>query len=434
MKLSLRSDQFQKILLGVLIFSLFFPIRKVVLTNFSHVTGQFSDFTTFSLYLSDILILIIGVYSYFYDRKAILDRRYLNAVLTIVLITILLNLSQILPFNLYFLAKIIELYILYESIRRLLTPALGKFSIKLFVWLASIQVLIATAQFYLQRSLGLGLLHESVLSRTLPGVAKLVVHGEIFIRGYGTFPHPNLLAAFLFSSIFFAGYLAKSEAVIWRKVLYLSAIILLAFGLFLTFSRAALLTLPIGLLIFFFCLFWKKVFDKSWFPILGALIFSAALSILILRPYLATRGTISDEAVAARTFYNKIGLEMIKARPLQGFGPGTSLLHMEQFAPRPMKTWEIQPIHNYYLLAATELGIVGAAALIYILLSHLWRLYKKFLRERGSENKIYQALLISIFAGFLVLMLFDHYFYTLQQGQILLWLVLGLMGAELSKE
>ena len=47
-----------------------------------------------------------------------------------------------------------------------------------------------------------------------------------------------------------------------------------------------------------------------------------------------------------------------------------------------------------------------------------------------NEIYIYRVILLSVFAAILILMQFDHYFYTLQQTQLLLWAILGMLTAE----
>jgi O-antigen ligase len=94
-----------------------------------------------------------------------------------------------------------------------------------------------------------------------------------------------------------------------------------------------------------------------------------------------------------------------------------------------LKPWEIQPIHNYFLLAAAELGIVGAIILIYLFISYLKNLF--LLVWNKNTFSIYRLSLLCILIGYLILMFFDHYFYTIEQTQILLWMVLGLVAAEI---
>jgi hypothetical protein len=45
--------------------------------------------------------------------------------------------------------------------------------------------------------------------------------------------------------------------------------------------------------------------------------------------------------------------------------------------------------------------------------------------EKRNKTIILQVGLISILVGYLFIGLFDHYYWTLQQGQLVLWLVFG---------
>lgn len=152
---------------------------------------------------------------------------------------------------------------------------------------------------------------------------------------------------------------------------------------------------------------------------------------------------------------------MAEANPIFGVGLGESLLHMEQYLPatnfsyqkdvnlneqshagfqqttnnnpkleagehKTLAPWDKQPPHNYFIIAAAEMGIPGMIILIWFFLVNLLRLLKKI---RGQPSP-YLFSLLSILLCFLILMQFDHYFYTLNQTQLLLWIILGLIMAE----
>ncbi|MBI2074766.1 MAG: hypothetical protein HYT83_02925, partial [Candidatus Levybacteria bacterium] len=73
-----------------------------------------------------------------------------------------------------------------------------------------------------------------------------------------------------------------------------------------------------------------------------------------------------------------------------------------------------QPVHNIFLLIAAETGIVG-------LTFFLWFLLKTFKKNQFQTSDFK----FQILAMVLILGLFDHYFLTLQQGQLLFAFVLG---------
>jgi hypothetical protein len=66
---------------------------------------------------------------------------------------------------------------------------------------AFFQSLVAILQFIWQKSLGLTFLKESAFSVYDPGVAKVLINGDVFVRSYGFFPHPNVLGGFLAVSL-----------------------------------------------------------------------------------------------------------------------------------------------------------------------------------------------------------------------------------------
>lgn len=69
------------------------------------------------------------------------------------------------------------------------------------VGISVIQSIIAINQVIIQKSVGLGALRESFISPSLPGVAKVILGGDKYIRAYGLMPHPNILGGFLLFSI-----------------------------------------------------------------------------------------------------------------------------------------------------------------------------------------------------------------------------------------
>jgi hypothetical protein len=64
-----------------------------------------------------------------------------------------------------------------------------------------IQAIIGIIQFFLQKSIGLFWLRESLISPDILGVAKVILNGEKYVRAYGLMPHPNVLGGFLLFSV-----------------------------------------------------------------------------------------------------------------------------------------------------------------------------------------------------------------------------------------
>ncbi len=420
------------------IFSLFFPIRTVLFSKYSYILGQFSDFTTIYLYLSDILLVFLLILSLFLV-KSLISRENLNLYIpkSIFALVFWLIFEYLLRYrtnnavsSLYF-AKFLEAIVAYGTMYLIFrkTPIKSLFLI-IFAIFGIIQSIISILQFWLQKPLGLFKLGEQHLDVLVPGFAKIIANGKVYLRGYGTFPHPNVLSAFLVVSALILVYLLQNSQTRKQIVLYGTGLLITILGLFSTFSRAGLLGLICGLAIYFGYFTLNKTI---WTNAKTALLITLAglvVSFFIFVPFLKNRVTIIDTATQERIVYAKAGFKMLKTHPLVGMGLGESLLHMKQFSDADLKPWQIQPIHNYFLLVAAEIGVIGALIIIWVIISHLASLIKKL----KTNFTIYDLLLTAILVSFIVLMQFDHYFYTLQQTQMLLWIILGAISAEFPKK
>ena len=417
------------------LFSLFFPIRYVFPTKSAYLIGVYSDFTAYSLYLSDIFLIVTwffcflprGVNNFF----QIIKESWLGLLLIWLVLAVLWHSTNEVNLNIWYSLKYAEFIVAYGTFFYLFS----KTSIKLrflqfFAFFSTFEGLLAIYQFISQKSLGLYKIGEGHLSKAITGVSKIVSGGTTYIRGYGTFPHPNLLSAFLVIGLLICVYLLLQAKNSISKTFLSLAILLNTFGLAVSFSRAGYLAYAIGLLIFFGYLFYmepvKKISHISKHLRLAAAVtvLSIIIALIAFRPFLLTRATVTDDSSLQRIFYAKIALRIIKDHPVFGLGIGESILHMQEYSPIKLWTYQIQPIHNYFFLAGAELGIPGMLILVWIFLSHLWGLIK-------SKLTTYNLLLTTILICILVLMQFDHYFYTLQQTQMLLWLMLAIIGAQI---
>lgn len=449
----LSSQLFLKTLLFLFLFSLFFPIRHVFFNKYAYSIGQYLDFTSFSLYLSDILIVLLALYAVFNQKQA-----FFKSILPLkwLILWILLVGAIFLPKNpttdSYFLLKWLEFFVAYGTILILAQKIPIKLWLfRVFLGFTTIQSLIALWQFQTQSFIGLNRLGEQLLSPKLVGFAKIIVNNVPYVRGYGTFPHPNPLSAFLVAGVLISVYFLSISEEKLQKITYSTLILVNLIGLTTTFSRAAFAALFLGLMIYFGGLLLLKLRGgsaserrsnlnlnerlprpsaaleaRNFKLTLIVLCLGIFANLIIFKPFLLSRATITDSASLARIFYAKVGLKMIEYNPVFGVGMGESILQMNKHSPIHLEPWDIQPIHNYFLLAAAELGIIGALILVWIILKHLIKLLKLPLTT-------YDLLLIAIFSSFLLLMQFDHYFYTLQQTQLLLWVVLGMIAAEVRR-
>ena len=162
----------------------------------------------------------------------------------------------------------------------------------------------------------------------------------------------------------------------------------------------------------------------------------------------------SNYAFNDRIFYNNVSRETISENFIFGSGPGTFIFQINSYLTKnninqKLEPWQYQPAHNFYLLIISEIGIIGfviftlfIAKIIIFNLNIIKKSPNKRFSLTNNSNNIsivsretisknlspgLNYYLLAIFASFLFIGLFDHYFWTLQQGRLIFWLILGLM-------
>jgi len=114
---------------------------------------------------------------------------------------------------------------------------------------------------------------------------------------------------------------------------------------------------------------------------------------------------------------------MIRQHPLTGVGMGSFVIELANTA---VPGAPIEPVHNMFLLVASELGAAGLILILSLFISIALNIFK---------TKSPQAILASAtLIGLAVISLFDHYLWTLAPGRIMLGLALGLWAGQITHE
>ncbi|MBI4038660.1 O-antigen ligase family protein [Candidatus Daviesbacteria bacterium] len=281
--------------------------------------------------------------------------------------------------------------------------ASSKFKTRNLFWLLSLAVigesLLGILQFFKGGTLGLWILGERSFSLTTPAIAKFDFYGREFLRPYATFPHPNLLAAFLIITL---TVLLPIRMTVARMAVFLAAVVIL-----LTVSRAAIVA---GLMSSLF-LFKKR----------GRILL--ILTVLILSPVLFTRfsSLIDYDSLTfiRREQLSKIAISLWLKSPILGVGLNNFIPQASDLLLAGPSRF-LQPVHNIFLLALAETGMLGFLGLLGMFGFPILRLVK-------LPTKNYQLKTIfSVWGVIIFLGLFDHYFLSLPQGYRLLFLIWGL--------
>jgi len=394
----------------------------------------FIEWNAISLYVTDLLfagLLVLWARRARW-KKPQLDRIDAGALLLVVAAGLSVLGSTHQATSLYQWTKLIEGMILFWYVRYY---ALARFSrirsLEAFLAGSVLQSIIAIAQFVRQMDGGLWFLGESILSPHLKGIASFYVSSrEKIIRAYGTTPHPNILATYLALAII--GYWYYFLTVLKRReALYasLAGYALLLFAFLMTFSRTvifgwALASAVIWAIIFFHPKARLLLRERQQLMILT--VATAVILGLFAGIYwqdIVARFTISsdEEAVTLRLYYGKQAFHTGNGGwNWTGIGIGNFVNWFVKAVPT-LPTYLYQPVHNIYLLAYSETGILGAAAFAWLVSTVVWR----YVRERQKMFlpwvMIGSSLGILLFVGF-----FDHFSWTLQQGRLIWWTVLAL--------
>ncbi len=410
--------------------------------EFSYIYGVRIDYLSPTLYLTDILI--IALFSFllssvlikikqFTIRPAVFDHWKLGLFVAILLIGIAFSKSPMVGW--YGLLKLTEFSFFgvytvnfLNSKQDFLTTIAIIFSFSTIL-----ESLLAIAQFVNKGSLN-GIFYwlgERSFNSQTPNIANANINGSLILRPYATFSHPNVLAGFLLISLIiicFAVIKQKRE----NRPLFLFSMFIGTIALLLTLSRVALV---IYLLLFFYLLFYLlQNRAKTQIAVIFLFLTTFAL-IIFFSPVLyrfATLG-IAGESFQERLRLTEASFLMLKDSPFFGVGLNNFLVNLPRYSMVGKSFFYVQPVHDIFLLIAAQTGIAG-------LLLFFWFLAKTHRRIISSETKTKRIkdVLVNykfiILTTVLILGLFDHYFLTIQQGQMLTALILAIGWAKKPKE
>ncbi|MBT7552866.1 O-antigen ligase family protein [bacterium] len=390
------------------------------------------EYGRLSLY-ANMLTLLLALIFYLAQKnkikiKNIFDK-FSSKLLALTLIYFwLINLWQPMPEVTFYYVVLLASTILFIY---LLKQVSKKFVITSFFASGIIQGLLAIWQILQQQVIAnkwLGLAEH--LPATLG--TSVVEHGlDRILRAYGSLPHPNILGGFL--------VLAALAGLWWWQHIYSQAAkdnwagknfkkhiaqllfvlvgqLIIIFALLLTFSRSAVLSLLLTLIIIFVWSLYKKKYLITQILVKILIVFALIFLMLhILFPGAWISRFQSDQRLEVKSTTERLAstqqIDWHNPKELifgQGFGLNT-YRNLESSQP----AYEVQPIHNVFLLSLAEVGIIG-----FILLINLIYLYWP---RHLAKDWFWWA------SAFLIIGLFDHYFWTTWAG----WMMVAIIWSNL---
>ncbi len=416
----------------LVLFLLMFPfqIRSMLYSVPLYQSGEFDFYTSFFLYLSDLFFLFsflcwtIGLWRKETEWRFQLGDEMITFIILALLLIMVGNAFFVAQPELHFFItfRFVELFLLYFMV---VNRVLRQEQIVLFLLFGlCFQALVAFYQYILQSSVGLTFLGEAQVNINTLGVAKVDLGSEKILRAFGTMPEANVLGGLLFMGIIYAIALLKKYRWIVVGMLFL-----LAAGMLFTFSRSAFFAL-IAAFLLYISVQNSKIAIKYILLAMSLLLFF--IVVFNLENVVAQRFLFEDTAsIQERTMYLKISKNMFFDQPL-GVGLGAFTLNMQAYTTDKLTPWLFQPVHNIFLLMANEMGLVGGFLFLALFVYAFYQLVRLTRRQKNSENRSSVALLLAMLAGIAVIGFFDHYFLTIYQGQVMLFIYFGFVSSLLS--
>ncbi len=391
----------EKFLLFVTILFLPTQLGRHFWPQFSFVYSLPIDYLSPVFYFWDILVVLLSLIFILQARQ--INKPALNLFLLFILtqsLSILTNTANIgvglTRLEQYFIAGMFGVYLSsckFSRIKSVVFSALAGSVIA--------ESLLAIIQFFKESTAGFWLFGERTFTISTPGIAKFDFYGREFLRPYATFPHPNMLAGFMLLAIFLLWFLKDKK--IWLFI----PIIFSTFVIMLTVSRVTIVVGVISALIL----------TKNKYRLLILIL------IILLSPILYTRflslANYDNLTLVRREELSFVALKAWYSSPVFGVGLNNFIPNSADLLTSGPSRF-LQPVHNIFLLAISETGIIGLIGLICLIAYPIFKLVKLY-PLRLTLHPLLIIWIIIIFLG-----MFDHYFLTLPQGYRLLFLIWGL--------
>lgn len=404
--------------------------------SFASVSGIRIDYLSPTLYLTDLLLIILFfLWAYRNFRFQVIRRcvkrnkkKLLFGASILVFLCVGVLFAQRPLLGWYGLFKLAEFSLLGIYAAHLASSVRQK-ALLLFALPLVAESVLAIAQFYLQHSVN-GIMYffgERAFTIQTPGIAKAALNGDLVLRPYGTFSHPNVLAGFLLIGMLIFTYGLYTNQI--RKKLLFGVLVggINTIALFLTMSRTVLVLAILMTLCWLFVWLKKRM---TAIRVMGVLVGALFIGILAVgtSPFGSrfTSLALTDEAIVHRQSLLLAALGMVRDYPLFGVGLHNFLPMLPSYAMATNVILFLQPVHNIFFLIAAETGLVGFG----VVLGFLWKTLQRIWQKKSKHSRVFYLLLI---ATICILGMVDHYFLTLQQGQLLLAFVLGLCWAKEKK-
>jgi len=399
---------------------LFFTISQFGIhfwPEFAFIDGVRSDYLSPILYFSDLIFIALFLVK-FKDLSRSFQSIAAKAIITITaLLLIRCFFQDSILLGAYVLLRIIQAVYIAWLASSFFSERRYYKSLSFTIAISLLVVSILTFMQWIHHGSIGGLWYlmgERTFNGSTPGIANASLLGNLILRPYATFPHPNVLGGFIVIFLFYLIVFLRDQLVSKKELVFFLVIILLSIcSLFLTMSRSAVGAA--GAIIMMLAIqnrekIGVKIMLISILALLGG---------VVVNPVLASRFmyfSSEDSALSTRITLFHDAVTLLKSHLIFGVGLGEFLPALQrELSP---KFSMLQPVHNSVQLFITELGLLGIAVVVLGWIYGVKTYFKSWMLRREK---------VLVLVAIIIIGSLDHYFYSLQQGRVLLGLVLGFL-------
>ncbi|RMD59342.1 O-antigen ligase domain-containing protein [Candidatus Parcubacteria bacterium] len=302
----------------------------------------------------------------------------------------------------------------------------------LFFLLLSIlgQALLAIWQFLAQKTFAFKWLGVAAHSTAQGGTAVVESLGaERWLRAYGGMGHPNILGGMLAIAIVLLvfWFWRLREPDFRHKIFYWFALVAYLAALFFSFSRSGWLMLVVGAFIFSSNWLFVRPIARypSWITATGVAMLAVIVLLVgfygdLVKVRFLAQGRLENKSIVERIQSLRSALGVIKDN-FWGVGVG-NYVFFNASNDINLAIHYPQPVHNGFLLMGAEVGVGGAIIFIWLLINIAKKIW--FLRKDDFIGYLEGIILLAMLV---VGWSLDHYWWSLHFGILWFWLILGLI-------
>ncbi len=266
--------------------------------------------------------------------------------------------TKILSLSLYeFLKQVVAFGFFYYLVNNIDSKRIVKSMLVMLLIGAMLSSFVGIVQYLTGKSLGLGILGESGIfyNQSVVGSSQLIK------RVSGLMGHANMFGMYIALILPVAFVLSLSDISRRMRLFAFAATMVCGLGLILSFSRGAIIGFAVALGIILIA---RKshLFRAYNRRLVSFYCFLAVTAIVLFGYQIYSRFAASPpDQVSLRFLLNRTAIKMILEHPFFGVGLNNFSIQLATFNSQEIYPWVRYPVHNYYLLVASEAGLLSLA-------------------------------------------------------------------------